>query len=470
MDVLANPAGTSRAPYHACFGPPSPPALDHNTAATLGDRPAVQLAAALVQVAENGSEESSGASVSNDGGMTLADFEQLARLHNPTLKQLAATTSKAAGYRTQVSLRPNPTVGYQGVQLADEGTDQHVAFVQQQLVTAGKLGLNRRVLNEAVRAQLQELEAQRFRVQTDVRMTFYKALAAQQRISLYEGFVDVTEQGLELAKLRRVAGEGSRIDEVQSKVQNDEIDLALRQARIEYRTAWDELVALTGDPDLKPVWLEGELPEQPEPLDWQAIEQQIVEASPEYAVASSRVAQARANLQRQGVQAIPNLHFQLGAGVDNATDSGLINIQVGAPIPVFNGNEGNISAAQAEYRRAMQERRRVRNSILARLAQVSKDLQSAAAAVDKYATEILPSTQDMLDLAETAYQAGETDFLQVLVIRRTFFEANLKYLAARTELAQSQAKLDGFVLSGGLQPIVDDSGDDSLRGLTLSQE
>src|SRR5690606_15754092 len=108
----------------------------------------------------------------DDGAMSLGELESLALTHNPTIRELAATTQKAAGYREQVGLRPNPTVGYQGVQIADAGTDQHVAFVEQEFVTAGKLEGNRRVLNEALRAQLMELDARRMRVVTDVRSGF----------------------------------------------------------------------------------------------------------------------------------------------------------------------------------------------------------------------------------------------------------------------------------------------------------
>ncbi len=47
--------------------------------------------------------------------MSLTEFQSLALDNNPTIQALAATTQKAAGYRTQVGLRPNPVVGYQGV-------------------------------------------------------------------------------------------------------------------------------------------------------------------------------------------------------------------------------------------------------------------------------------------------------------------------------------------------------------------
>lgn len=402
--------------------------------------------------------------------MSLEQFETIALSNNPTLRGMAATTQKAAGFRTQVSLRANPSVGYQAMQLADEGTDQHVAFIEQEIVTGGKLALNRRVLNEAVQAQLHELETQRVRVLSDVRSKYYEALAAQQRIELIHVFQSVADKGFELAELRKAALEGSQIDVLQAKVQKNEIDLAYQQAQIAFQAAWKELAALAGVADLSPGQLTGQLPQAEELLDWQSVSASILSSSPELQAAQSRVRQARALLDRHGVQAIPNLTMQLGAGVDSATDSGMINVQVGAPIPVFNQNQGNIAAARAEYCRALMDVERIENSIAARLAAVSQNYQSAAIAVKKYSQDILPNADESMGLAEIAYKAGETNFTQVLIARRTYFDTTLQFIAAQTQLAQARARVDGFVLTGGLDPMNDQSGDDSLRGLTFGQQ
>ncbi len=402
--------------------------------------------------------------------MTLEDFESLACANNPTLQGLAAITQKAAGFRTQVALRANPTVGYQAVQLADKGTDQHTAFVEQEIVTGGKLELNRRVMNEAVRAQLLELETQRLRVATDVRAKFYEALAAQQTIELIADFKSVTNKGLELADLRKQALEGTQIDVLQAKVQKNEIDLAYQQAEYAYLAAWRELVAFAGASDLVPTRLVGTLPSEVQPKDWTVVAASSVESSPERRAAQARVSQARMNLERQGVQAIPNLTVQFAAGVDNGTNSGLMNLQVGAPMPVFNQNQGNIAAARAEYCRALMDVQRIDNAIRARLAEVAQAYDSASAAVSKYSREILPNAEEALELAELAYKAGETSFIQVLVARRTYFDSNLQLVLAQSQLAQANAKVDGFVLTGALDSMMDQSGDDALRGLTFSQQ
>jgi cobalt-zinc-cadmium efflux system outer membrane protein len=205
-------------------------------------------------------------------------------------------------------------------------------------------------------------------------------------------------------------------------------------------------------------------------MEWNSLAASLVSMSPEYIAAQTRIAQAQANLQRHEVQAIPNLSLQVGAGKDNGTDSGMMNVQVGAPIPLFNKNQGNIAAARAEVCRAYLEAQRIEKSIQARLAHVSREYDAALAAVQQYDAEILPSAQASLELAEEAYRAGETDFLQVLVARRTYFDSNLQYLFAQAELGAAQAKLDGYLLSGGLDEVRDGSGDASLRDLTFSQQ
>ena len=356
------------------------------------------------------------------------------------------------------------------LQLADKGTDQHTPYFQQEIVTGGKLALNRRVLDEAVRAQLLELEAQKYRVATDIKVKFYEALAVQRRMELIEAFQAVTNRGLEIAQLRKKALEGSKVDVLQAKVQKNEVDLALQQSEISFAAAWRELAALAGTPAMPPARLRGELPKTVERLDWSDVTSSVLATSPEYSASQVRVNQARVSLERQGVQAIPNVTLQVASGVDNGTNSGLMNVQVGVPIPVFNKNQGNIAAARAEFCRAQMEVLRIENSIKARIAAVSREYDSSMAAVNKYSVEILPSAQESLELAELAYKAGETSFVQVLVSRRTFFDSNLQYVAALSQLAQAKSKVDGFVLTGGLDAVMDNSGDDSLRGQTFSQQ
>jgi cobalt-zinc-cadmium efflux system outer membrane protein len=433
------------------------------------DSPASQGNVCLASaVTQNGSEEIILDTASP--GTSLEDLLSFAFANNPAIKELAATTQIAAGYRTQVGLYANPTLGYQGQQLADAGTDQHIVFVQQQFITGGKLQLNRAVLNEAVRAQLQELEAQKLRVATDIKTVYYDSIRIQQQLSAIEQFAGLLQQGVNAAEQRMQAGEGSKIDLLQTQVQLKQLELDRRQLKVSLDARLREIVAIVGMPDMQLEGVSGELPETPITQDWKALESLIVGSSPEYAAAQARIRQASAAVRRQESQPLPNLGVQFGAGVDNSTNSGMMNVQVGAPIPVFNKNQGNIAAARAEYCRALQEAQRIDNAIRARLAIASGEYCRADEAVKMYASELLPAAQETLNLAEEAYKAGEQDFIQLLVTRRTYFDTNLAFIAARAQLASAQAQIDGYLLTGALNAVINNSGDDSLRGLTLGQE
>lgn len=399
-----------------------------------------------------------------EDSVTLEELEQIALANNPTIQQLAASASKAAGVRDQIDVSPNPTFGYFGSQLADRGTDQHGLYVEQEFVRGDKLQLNRAVLNQSVQARMWDVEAQRYRVLTDVRMRFFEALAAQQQLEATNAFQKVAERGLKAATERREAGEASQIEVLQARIQLNEVRLASRQAYATFQGAWKDLVSVSGVPTMEPRVLVADPDVVESDRNWDSLAMQIMAESPELAAARARVCEASAMVRRQEAQPIPNLTVQLGAGMDNGTDNGLINLQIGAPIPVFNDNSGNISAAYADYCRATHEVRRIEMAIKARLARASQDFESAKAAVNQYQQQILPDADETLKLSEQAYGAGEIDFLQVLIVRRTYFDANIRYIQARGNLAMADARVQGLLLTGGLDAPGDFSGDDGLRG------
>lgn len=396
--------------------------------------------------------------------LTLAEIEQIALTRNPAISAAHAASSKAAGLFKQVGVRPNPTVGYFGSQIADQGTDQHGVFVEQEFVRGNKLRLNREVLRHTAAAQRWEAEVQRHRVLTDVRVRFYEASAAQRQLTATDEFVEVASRGVKIAADRLEAEEGSKVDLLQAKTLLSEINLVRQQTYASYRGAWQELAAIAGMPDSQPIQLTDTFAASSNTRDWASTYAELLSQSPEIARANELICEKLAYLNRQKVQATPNITAQFGAGYDNATDSGLINLQIGAPIPVFNKNCGNISAAYADYTRAVANLDRIELAIRSRLARVAQEYESSMAAVQRYQQEILPQTKESLTLSESAYVAGELEFLQVLVIRQRYFDSMIAYIQSQGQLAQANAKIDGLLLTGGLDVPEDFTSGDGLRG------
>ncbi len=142
-------------------------------------------------------------------------------------------------------------------------------------------------------------------------------------------------------------------------------------------------------------------------------------------------------------------------------------MQIGAPLPLFNKNTGNISAAYSDYTLALENVKRIELGIKSRLARAAQEFDSSFAAVKKYEQEIVPQAKQALELSEEAYRAGELDFLQVLVVRRVYYESTIRLIAAQGQLAQAVAKVDGLVLLGGLDAPKNYTTGDGLRGQSL---
>ncbi|MCC9645223.1 TolC family protein [Rhodopirellula sp. JC740] len=398
---------------------------------------------------------------------TLADLEGIALANNPTLAAARALSSKSAGLRYQVGKYPNPLLGYFGQQMADRNTDQHGVFIEQEFVRGKKLELNREVLGHTQRAQAAEIEAQQYRILTDVRVRFFEAIAAQQRLDTIRDFAAVAAKGVQVAKERQEAEEGTLVETLQAQTLQSEIVLAEEQASVAFDGAWRDLAAITGlSSDVSPS-LVADLSVPPVDTDWDIAYAEIVAMSPELAASRAIVCEKSALYRRQQAQPTPNVTAQLGVGYDDGTDHGLINAQLSAPIPVWNKNRGNIQAAYADYVRATREVQRIEQAIRSRLARVAAEFESSLKAVRKYEDEIIPQTSRSLELSEEAYRAGELEFLQVLIVRRSFFESNLRLIDAKGSLAQAASKVDGLLLTGGLDSPVDYTDGDGIRGASF---
>lgn len=434
---------------------------------TTADKSREDLSTVTIVPAEEAVIPSQQASMVSVPGYTLVDIEMLALSNNPAIIAATEGANVAAGLRQQVGLRPNPTIGYWGSQLADQKTEQNGAFIDQEFVRGNKLALNQDVLRHTVNAQRWEVETQRRRVLTDVRMRFYEAFAAQRQLDATREFAKVAERGVEVANIRFEAKEGSLIEVLQSQTLMSEIRLAEEQTKAAFLGTWKDLTSIAGAADLPPAKLLANFETQSEAPDWETAYNAIISQSPELGAANALVCEKHANLKRQQAQPIPNINVQFQSGYDRATDSGMINLQVGAPIPAFNNNTGNVSAAFSDYKRALDNRKRIELAIRSRLARTAQEYQTAFAAVQKYKTEIVPQARQTLDLSEEGYRAGELDFLQVLVVRRVYYESTIRLITAQSQLAQATAKVDGLLLVGGLDAPQDFTTGDGLRGQTF---
>ena len=368
-------------------------------------------------------------------GLTLAQLEEMAERCNPTLAQAAAQVQAAHGQYVQTGLYPNPVVGYQGNEIGDDRrAGQQGGFIGQEVVTAGKLQLNRDIASQEIRQAEYAWQSQRFRVLTDVRRSFYDVLVAQRTLELSQQLVRIGEEGVKSTEALMKAKEVARVDVLQARIEADSAKIFLEKARNRHAAAWRGLAAVVGDPMMPAAPLVGDLLDGMAQLGWEDTLNRLLAESPQLAGARAGVDRAQAALSRECAGRIPNLDVQAGVQYDNATRDTIAGVQVGIPLPIYNRNQGNIGKAQAELAAAQQEVARVQLSLQQRLALVFEQYATAHHQVEKYHGDILPNAQESLKLVSAGYRQGEFSYLVLLTAQRTYFQTNLAYLDALRDL------------------------------------
>ena len=143
------------------------------------------------------------------------------------------------------------------------------------------------------------------------------------------------------------------------------MDLDRLQARRNLVELWRELRAAVGDPSLEPARLADTLEADLPRLDAATTIDTILDGSPELRFAALGVERARLALERERAERVPNVEVSAGLLDDREpiapggpSKGSQWQGDVGVRIPLFDRNQGNIAAAEAELERAEAEGRR----------------------------------------------------------------------------------------------------------------
>ncbi|MFO1066292.1 MAG: TolC family protein [Pirellulales bacterium] len=386
-------------------------------------------------------------------GITLEEFESLALSNNPSIRAASAAVTAARGAAVQAGLQLNPTVGYQGQQIGSGGlAEQDGIQVNQEFLRHEKRTLNRQVAQREVQMAEQRYYAFRYRVQTDVRVAFYRTVRAQRQIDVTRDLVSISEQALKAAQALFDAKEVARTDVLQAQIEVDVAQTLLENAFNQHKSAWNQLAAVVADPALPVQPLAGDLFAPPTPIEFDAVLGQIRAGSPELCEAAINVQRARSFLKRQLVETKPNLGVQAlynvrDEGIGGRSDGG---VGLTVPVPVWNRNQGAIQQARYQVSVAEQSYAQLDLALQQRLAPVYERYSNAKNLMSRYGDRILPAAAETLDLTRRTFAAGEIGFTNLLIAQRSYSQQKLLYLDAAESLRVAEAEINGLLLSGSL--------------------
>ena len=171
----------------------------------------------------------------------------------------------------------------------------------------------------------------------DVRVGYYEACWPKGR-SGQRTATGRREQLLKAARARDARSQ--RSDVLQARVEMENAQLNLAQARDRHHSTWRRLAAVLGRPEMEPAPLAGEVTGNLPVITWEEALSRLLAQSPELAEARATVNRAECDLALQCAERYPN--FDAGAAVKKDTGTGftVVDVAIGMPLPVFNRNQG----------------------------------------------------------------------------------------------------------------------------------
>jgi cobalt-zinc-cadmium efflux system outer membrane protein len=392
--------------------------------------------------------------------VTLEQVEKMASETNPTLRQAEMEIRAAKARQQQAGLYPNPSVGYIGDEIrgGSVGGGKQGFFVQQTIVTGGKLGKSREVFGKEARLAEIEAQEQRTRVETAVKMAFLRVLAAQEWLAARRDLAKIAEDGAQTQRELKNTGQADESEVLEAEVEAQRMRMAARMQENTLREEWRSLAAEIGQPTLPLATVAGDLERGwPELNEEEAVET-IATQSPAVRIAEAATGRSESVLARAQREPIPDIVVRAGMEYNHETLGsvpwakgweGLAEASI--EIPIFNRNQGNIGAARADVERAEQEKTRVALTLRERAATVVDEYANARMMAVEYRDEILPHAKKAYSLLVEKYGQMLASYPRVLESQRKLYELQVEYIAALEGVWTNGLALKGYLLTDGLE-------------------
>ena len=383
----------------------------------------------------------------------LIDFLRSAVLNNAGLKASFFEWKAALERVPQVRALPDPhfTYGYFVEQVETRVGPQRQRFgLNQRFPWLGKLRLRGDQAAKVAEAAELQFESDRFRVLFDVKEAYYELYYLKEAIR-------TTQENIQLVKhLENVAQAKFRSGSDVTGVVKAQVELArLEDELSSLLSLRDPIVAqlnlamnrppgsdiplpigfdLSSDANWEKEALMGLLDESPEMRG----ETAIVEAT------EAGVALARKSYWPDVTLGVDYVETDSARGLGvPGSGSDPVMVMASINLPLWWGKyRAEVREAEARFEGAIHDRMERRNKLHAELSLQIYRLGDAERKISLFGNTLTPLAKHSLDVAEQSYQAGRSDFLQLIDAQRLLLDVQLSYQRAIADKEQRRAQIE----------------------------
>jgi outer membrane protein, heavy metal efflux system len=399
------------------------------------------------------------------GNPSLSDYLQVAALNNPGLEAAFNQWKAALELIPQVRALPDPkfTYGYFIEQVETRVGPQRQRFgLVQTFPWFGKLRLKGDRAGEHASAAKEGYEQAKLKLFYEVKYAYYELSYLRQAISL-------TEENIELVKhLESVAQAKFRAGSDVTGVVKSQVELGKLEDKLSTLQDLREPISsqlnasLNRETSTFVPWPEVVMSSVISIAD-DAVFGILLAASPELKQMAALIRESERSVELAKKAFYPDLTL----GVDyvdtqdaffpGVVDSGKDPLMVmgSINIPIWLGkNRAGVKEAEAKRSAARASLENRGNVLISDLKMLLYRFRDAERKIDLFGGTLAPLAKNSLDVTEQAYQAGRSDFLELIDAQRLLLDIQLSYQRAVADREQRLAQIEMMI--GG--PTVSESG------------
>ena len=281
-----------------------------------------------------------------------------------------------------------------------------------------------------------------------VKIAFYELRLVQEKLKLAKDIIQHNEQMRDIAQARFEAGD---ISITQANLANIQLQSVLRETALlesELQLAQLALNGLMGAPLESVCIAVGDLREK------------ISSGTPQYWTLDTLKTQAlahRSDLKSVQLDAqlteselrlakaanIPDLG--VGAIAERSTGEHALGVRFSIPLPLFDRNRAEINAAKAQQQVDTAQISNSKKQIVQEVIAAFLSVNTARKMLTFYERDSLKLLNENLKLTRTAYELGETELLEVILMQNEFIKTRFAYLDALAAYHKALAELEAAV-------------------------
>lgn len=393
-----------------------------------------------------------------DSATTLDDYLRIAVLRNPGVRAAYNRWIAEVQQSGYTGALPDPMFMYgymfEHFDPGDGPMEQRFG-VQQSLPVFGTLGAMKDMSKHMSRVSYKRFEAALRQLQYDVTSAFYQYYFLGQDLRITRENLELLTFWETVAQTKYKVGLKQHPDMIKAQVELGILEDRVYALEEQSAPLGARLVALLNLPASTKLPLPQAIALDEVALHGDSVVAAVRRYNPDLNALQSMIAREQAAERLARRMTYP----ELSLGVDYAKKNGAPDlhtgqamkdtwmISAGVSLPIWFGkNKARRSEAAARRRAAEYELRDAENDLIVFAREALFEYADALRKTRLYRDGLVPKAQQSLYAAYTAYQAGETDFLNVLDAQRQLLEFQLTAERAKVSLGIRRAQLE--MLSG----------------------